>query len=211
MSKVLYITANPKEEEKSFGLRVGREFIQEYKKLHKEDVIEELDLFEMYIPMIDKDMLNAWDQLAKGVAFENLKEEEQRKVKAFSSLTEQFISADKYVIVTPLWNFTIPAIMKAYLDTLCVVGKTFKYTEKGPVGLLTGKKVIHVQASGGFYSEEPARALDFGTNYVKTIMNFIGITDYETIFVEGMNQFPEKADSFLNKAIDDADKLVSNF
>ncbi len=211
MSKVLYITANPKVEERSFGLKVGREFIEEYKKLHKEDTVEEINLFEMYIPMIDKDIMQAWDELAKGVEFNNLKEEQQHKLKAFSSLTDQFINADKYVIVTPLWNFTVPAIMKAYLDTLCVAGKTFKYTENGPVGLLKNKKVIHVQASGGFFSEEPAKDLDFGTNYIKTIMNFIGITDRETIYVEGMNQFPEKADSFLNKAINNVDKLVLNF
>jgi len=211
LSKVLYITANPKVEERSFGLKVGREFIEEYKKLHKEDTVEEINLFEMYIPMIDKDIMQAWDELAKGVEFNNLKEEQQHKLKAFSSLTDQFINADKYVIVTPLWNFTVPAIMKAYLDTLCVAGKTFKYTENGPVGLLKNKKVIHVQASGGFFSEEPAKDLDFGTNYIKTIMNFIGITDRETIYVEGMNQFPEKADSFLNKAINNVDKLVLNF
>lgn len=211
MSKILYITANPKQENRSFGLRVGMEFINEYKKLHKDDVIEEINLFDMYVPMIDKDILNAWEALASGIEFQKLKEEEQRKLAAFSSLTDQFISADKYVIVTPIWNFTVPAIMKAYLDTVCVAGKTFKYTENGPIGLLQGKKVIHVQASGGFFSEEPCKTLDFGTNYIRTIMNFIGITDYKTLYVEGMNQFPERAEEFLNKAINDVEKLVSSF
>lgn len=211
MSKVLYITANPKQENKSFGLRVGREFINEYKKLNKDDVIEEIDLFDTYVPMVDKDILNAWEKLASGTEFQNLKEEEKNKLVAFSSLTDQFINADKYVIVTPIWNFTIPAVMKAYLDTVCVAGKTFKYTENGPVGLLQGKKVIHVQASGGFFSEEPGKNLDFGTNYIRTIMNFIGITDYETIYVEGMNQFPERAESFLDKAINNVDELVLSF
>lgn len=211
MSKVLYITANPKQESKSFGLRVGREFINEYKKLNKDDVIEEINLFDTYVPMVDKDILNAWEKLANGTEFQNLKEEEKNKVAAFSSLTDQFINADKYVIVTPIWNFTIPAVMKAYLDTVCVAGKTFKYTENGPVGLLQGKKVIHVQASGGFFSEEPGKNLDFGTNYIRTIMNFIGITDYETIYVEGMNQFPERAESFLDKAINNVDEVVLSF
>jgi len=211
LSKVLYITANPKQENKSFGLRVGREFINEYKKLNKDDVIEEIDLFDTYVPMVDKDILNAWEKLASGTEFQNLKEEEKNKLVAFSSLTDQFINADKYVIVTPIWNFTIPAVMKAYLDTVCVAGKTFKYTENGPVGLLQGKKVIHVQASGGFFSEEPGKNLDFGTNYIRTIMNFIGITDYETIYVEGMNQFPERAESFLDKAINNVDELVLSF
>lgn len=80
---------------------------------------------------------------------------------------ETFMHADRYVFVTPMWNFSYPSVVKAYLDNLAIAGKTFKYTENGPVGLLEGKKALHIQATGGVYSEGPYAAVDFGRNHLK--------------------------------------------
>jgi FMN-dependent NADH-azoreductase len=102
--------------------------------------------------------------------FEELSEEEKAKVGRLSELCEQFISADKYIFVSPLWNFSFPSVLKAYIDSVSVAGKAFKYTEKGPVGLLTDKKALHIQARGGIYSEGPAAQMEMGHRYLDIVM-----------------------------------------
>ncbi len=97
---------------------------------------------------------------------------EQEKVNRLAELSEQFVTADKYVFVTPMWNFSFPPVMKAYLDSVAVAGKSFKYTAEGPVGLLTDKKALHIQARGGIYSEGPAADMEMGHRYIGIMMNF---------------------------------------
>ncbi|HAX73483.1 MAG TPA: FMN-dependent NADH-azoreductase [Firmicutes bacterium] len=211
MKKVLYITANPKAEEKSFSLQVGRQFIEKYKVLNPQDEVIEIEVYEHDIPLIDRDILTAWDVLGKGGEFGSLTAAQQEKVGRFNELTTQFMQADKYVFVTPMWNLSIPAMMKAYLDTAVVAGKTFKYTENGPIGLLQNKKAVHIHASGGVYSQGPGKAFEYSDSYVTTISKFIGIEDIETVFVEGMAYAPQQADEIKEKAIEKALELVKTF
>lgn len=124
---------------------------------------------------------------------------------------ETFMHADRYVFVTPMWNFSYPPVVKAYLDNLAIAGKTFKYTENGPVGLLEGKKALHIQATGGVYSEGPYAAVDFGSNHLKTVLGFIGVNETEYIAVEGMNANPEKAQEIKEAAIANARELAKRF
>ena len=128
-----------------------------------------------------------------------------------NELSDQFISADKYVFVTPLWNFSFPPIMKAYLDSVAVAGKTFKYTENGPIGLLPDKKALHIQARGGFYSEGPAAQLEMGHRYIAVMMGFFGIPSLEGLFVEGHNAMPDKAQEIKENAIARAKDLAHTF
>jgi len=211
MSKVLYITANPKAKENSFSLSVGNEFLETYKKSNPLDEITTLDLYKTEVPLIDDIVFSAWGKLAARVTFEQLTSQEQNKVATMNKLLEQFLAADKYVFVTPLWNFTIPPMMKAYLDNICIVNKTFKYTEKGPVGLLPDKKAIHIQARGGVYSSGPAADFELGDRYINTILNFIGIADRQSIIVEGMNATPDMADGIKSKAIIKAKEIAGRF
>ena len=211
MSKVLYITSNPKTKEKSFSLSVGTEFLETYKKSNPNDEITILDLYKTEVPLIDEVVLSSWGKFASGVTFEQLTSEEQNKVVTMNNLLEQFIAADKYVFVTPLWNFTIPPKMKAYLDNICIVNKTFKYTENGPVGLLTDKKAVHIQARGGVYSSGPAAELELGDRYLNTVLSFIGVTDKQSIIVEGMNATPDKAEEIKKSAISKAKDVAHIF
>lgn len=128
-----------------------------------------------------------------------------------NALLEQFISADKYVFVTPLWNFTVPANMKIYLDALCIVGKTFAYTENGPVGLLKNKKAVHIQARGGIYSSGPAADFEMGDRYINTVLGFIGVTDKQSIIIEGVNATPDKAGEIKAAAIAKAEEVAKSF
>lgn len=211
MSKVLYITANPKSVGDSFSLSMGEAFIETYKKANPQDQVTVIDLYKTEVPLIDEDVLSAWGKFGQGLAFEALTSAEQGKIAAMNGILEQFVEADKYVFVTPLWNFTVPPKMKAYLDNICIAGRTFKYTENGPVGLLTDKKAVHIQARGGIYSSGPAAEVEMGDKYINTILGFIGITDKESVIAEGASATPDKAEEIKTAAIAKAKEVAARF
>ncbi|WP_423407891.1 FMN-dependent NADH-azoreductase [Heyndrickxia sp. MSNUG] len=211
MAKVLYITAHPLNEDQSVSLATGKAFIETYKDVNPNDEIVHLDLFKENIPQIDANVLGGWGKLQKGTAFEDLSSEEQAKVGRLAELVEQFTGADKFVFVTPLWNFSFPPVMKAYLDSVAVAGKTFRYTADGPVGLLTDKKALHIQARGGYYSEGPAAEVEMGHRYLATIMNFFGVPSFEGVFIEGHNANPEKAQEIKENGIARAKDMAHTF
>ncbi len=161
VAKLLYITANPKSVQDSFCLSIGETFLDAYRQANPNDEIIPLDLYRINIPFIDVDVFSGWGKLQQGMAFDQLTPEEKNIVGQINQLCDQFAAADKYVFVTPMWNLSIPPNMKAYIDSICIVGKTFKYTEAGAVGLLTDKKAVHIQARGGVYSEGPAQCHQF--------------------------------------------------
>lgn len=119
---------------------------------------------------------------------------------------------DKYVFVTPFWNFSYPPVMKAYLDSIAIAGKTFRYSDQGqPIGLLTGKKALHIQARGGIYTEGPTSDLEMGHRHIQQMMKFFGIPSFEGIIVEGHNMVPEQAQEIKAAAIVQAKELALNF
>lgn len=124
----------------------------------------------------------------------------------FNELTDQFLGADKVVIANALWNLNVPTRLKAWVDTINVAGKTFKYTDEGPKPLTNGKKALHIQSNGGFYEGQ-----DFASQYVKGILNFIGIEKVEQLFIEGIDHHPEKAEELLGAAMDQATTLGKTF
>lgn len=211
MAKVLYITAHPNDHTQSYSLAVGKAFIDTYKEANPSDEIVNLDLYKENIPHIDADIFSGWGKLQSGKGFEELSAEEKAKVGRLSELCEQFISADKYVFVTPLWNFSFPPVMKAYIDSVAVSGKSFKYTEQGPVGLLTDKKALHIQARGGIYSEGPAAEMEMGHRYLNAVMQFFGVPSFEGLFVEGHAAMPDKAEEIKQNAIARAKDLAQTF
>jgi FMN-dependent NADH-azoreductase len=211
MVRVLYITAHPHNETQSYSMAVGKEFIDSYKQINSSDEVIHLDLYKEHIPHIDADVFSGWGKLRSGQSFDELTAEEKQKVGRLNELSEQFVSADKYVFVTPLWNFSFPPIMKAYLDSVSVAGKTFKYTEQGPIGLLTDKKALHIQARGGFYSEGPAAQMEMGHRYISVMMSFFGVPSLEGLFVEGHNAMPDKAEEIKENAITRARDFAHTF
>lgn len=191
MAKILYIVSNPKSIDKSVSRKLGMEFIQEYKKENPEDEVIEIDLYNTEIPELDSDVLS----IRNGILVENPIAHE--KVSQINRFTEQFIQADKYIFVTPLWNLGLPAKTKTYIDTICIAGKTFRYTASGVQGLLKNKKCLHIHSSGGFHSKDPQSHAD---GYLKDIMSFLGVLDYKSIVVEGHQAAPDKAQEIINSA-----------
>ena len=121
------------------------------------------------------------------VAFTTIKEKrtaEQDQVVAYSDrLIDELKQADIIVLGLPMYNFGVPSSLKAYFDHVARAGVTFRYTEKGPVGLLTGKKVYVFAARGGIYAGTPR---DTQTAYVRDFLAFLGITDVEFVYAEGL-------------------------
>jgi FMN-dependent NADH-azoreductase len=100
---------------------------------------------------------------------------------------DELFAADIIIIGVPMYNFTIPTQLKAWVDRVCVAGRTFKYGEKGPEGLVTGKKVFIASARGGVYTgDSPAAAMEHQESYLKGVLAFIGITDVTVIRAEGL-------------------------
>lgn len=211
MATVLYITAHPHDHQNSFSMAVGKDFIEAYREANPADEVIQLDLYRMNIPHIDADVFSGWGKLRGGSSFDQLSEGERTKVARLNEIVDQFVAADKYVFVSPMWNFSFPPILKAYIDAICIAGKTFNYTAEGPVGMLTNKKAAHIQASGGVYSEGPAAGFESGHSYLKKIMQFIGVPSFEGVFVEGMAAMPDQAESIKEKAISKAKDLAKRF
>jgi FMN-dependent NADH-azoreductase len=211
MTKVLYITAHPHDDTQSYSMAVGKAFIESYKEANPGHDIVNIDLYKENIPPIDVDVFSGWGKLQSGKGFEELSSEEKTKVERLSELCEQFIAADKYIFVTPLWNFSFPPVMKAYIDSVAVAGKAFKYTEHGPIGLLTDKKALHIQARGGIYSEGPAAQMEMGHRYLDIMMQFFGVPSFEGLFVEGHAALPDKAQEIKENAIARAKDLAHTF
>lgn len=134
MAKLLYVTCNLKPVEHSRSLSVGTEFLDKYIAQNPDDEVHFLDLYRDNIQRIDADVLAGWGKLMKGEVFASLATDEQRKVGRIWKHADQFVDADKNVFVTPMFNQGFPAEMKMYIDAVCVVGKTFKYTPTGPRG-----------------------------------------------------------------------------
>ena len=163
-------------------------------------------MFKANVPMIDYDVMSAWGKLGSGVEFSDLTQEEMSKVSAMGQNLDEFLSADKYIFVAPLWNFGVPPVLKAYIDNVLITGKTFKYTENGPVGLLKDKKALYIQASGGVYSNPQMAPYEHGFSHLKIALGFIGISDLHSLLIEGVNMAAdggkEIRDRFVEKALE---------
>ncbi|CAN7373182.1 FMN-dependent NADH-azoreductase [Acidovorax sp. Leaf78] len=125
----------------------------------------------------------------------------ERQENALSeALVSQFLAADVVVIGAPLYNFSIPSQLKAWIDRLAQAGRTFKYTDKGPVGLAGGKTVIVASSRGGVYStSEGGQAMEHQESYLKVVFGFFGITDVRFVRAEGVAMGPDaKAAALVN-------------
>jgi FMN-dependent NADH-azoreductase len=118
-----------------------------------------------------------------------------------SKVLEEFMSANVVVVGAPMYNFGVPSQLKAWIDRLAVGGRTFKYTEKGPVGLVGDKKVIVASARGGLYGpDSPFAALDHQEKYLSTIFRFFGISDIRFVRAEGVNLSAEARQASIAQA-----------
>ncbi|WEG72880.1 FMN-dependent NADH-azoreductase [Vagococcus intermedius] len=206
MSNLLVIKAHPLSAEHSTSMKVMDHFISSFKASNPDASVEIVDVFTSDIPELDEALLTAMYSLKAGNDFATLTTEQQGLLTRFNASTEQFLAADRIVIANALWNLNIPTRLKAWVDTINVAGKTFKYTATGPAPLTEGKKVLHIQSNGGSYNGQ-----DFSSMYLKGIMNFVGVNDYHQLFIEGIDHHPEDSDKILAAAFASAADLAKTF
>jgi FMN-dependent NADH-azoreductase len=128
---------------------------------------------------------------------------------ADTSVLDEFLAADTIVIGAPMYNFTLPSQLKAWIDRLLIAGKTFRYTANGPEGLAGGRRVIVALARGGFYdANSPAASLEHLETYLRGVFNFIGI-DPEFVAADGLAVSPEQREESISQALGTTIRLAA--
>lgn len=194
--RTLVIRAHPLDSSKSRSMTMADVFIEELSAARPDTTIDEVLLYETAVPEIDLDMMSGWERLAAGEHFSHLTGQQQNKLALFDQYTKQFQSADLVVIANPLWNLSIPTRLKAWIDTICRAGVTFRYTDEGAAqGLVAGKKAVHLQTSGGRFDQQ-----DPACQYIKGMFEFLGC-ETATVTAEGMDHEPDRAEEIMEEAL----------
>lgn len=170
------------------------------------DTITELDLYKTEIPVINGEVLEAWNK-----AKEQLTPKEKSLLDKVDSFTSQFVAADKVIIAAPMWNLQFPPALIAYIATITVAGKTFEYTQTGWKGLVPNKPMLLIHVRGGIFSNGPAQAYDHAIPYLKSVCNLLGISDCKTIICEGIEANPNKSEEIFEQAVLEATQLAEVF
>jgi FMN-dependent NADH-azoreductase len=195
MSNVLLVTSS------LFGgnsksTQIAREFVDAWRRAHPDATVTERALTPDSIPHLSLDVLGALATPA-----EQRSAEQAVSAQSADQLIEELEAAETIVIAAPMYNFTIPSTLKAWIDHVARAGRTFRYTANGPEGLLKGKKVFVVTGRGGVYtSDAPAKIFDFQEPYLRSVLGFLGLTDVTFIHVEGLNISPESAEQGFAQA-----------
>ncbi|ADQ46597.1 NAD(P)H dehydrogenase (quinone) [Caldicellulosiruptor kronotskyensis 2002] len=201
MAKLLYIKANPKSNQSSRTFIISEHFIKVYKEFHPNDQIITLDLYKEGIHFLSQEDIN-------NIFAPKTEESKHHHILKYAY---QFAEADKYVFAAPMWNLGIPAILKAYIDYITVSGITFKYTEQGAVGLLHGKKAVHIMATGGEYKTPPFSDFEMANRYLKTILGFMGVEDFQTITAQRLDIVGEDVEKIISNALKEAEEIAKGF
>ena len=165
--------------EHSASRQLSRQVVEAWKLAEPSAVVTYRDLAE--------DAISHFSSLtlaAGGTAAELRDAAQRHEVELSTSTLEQFLAADAIVIAAPMYNFSIPTQLKAWIDRITVAGKTFRYTETGPEGLAGGKKLVIVSTSGGLHAGMPTGVAH--EDYLNVLFGFLGITDIEFVRAHGL-------------------------
>ncbi len=158
--------------------RLADEFVARWRETNPNAKVVVRDLARNPVPHLTAERFQAF------IAKPHERSPEQRAAVDYSdALIDELKRADVIVLGLPMYNFGVPSTLKAYFDHIARAGITFRYTEKGSVGLLTGKKAYVFAARGGLYAGTP---LDSQTTYVRNFLRFVGIADSEFVYAEGL-------------------------
>ena len=160
------------------------------KTKHADAEIEYLDLAQQDIPHLTADILMGQDAEQAALS---------------TRLVEQYLAADIVIVGAAMYNFSLASSLKAWIDRISVAGKTFKYTEQGPVGLAGNKTVYIASSRGGVYGDDSA--VDFQEKFLQTVFGFTGVTDVQVIRAEGVSMGEEAKQAALKTAFEKIEAL----
>lgn len=183
MKKLLHIIASPRGDE-SRTLKVSKTFLDTFRKTHPDWAVDELDLYKEKLPELTVKRVGGKYVLLGG---KDLYGEFKDAWKEIIAHIERFLSCDAYLVSTPMWNFSIPYLLKQYIDIIVQPKFLFRYTDKGVEGLAKNKKMVVVTSRGGAYSDPDSKPFDHQKPYLQTVFGFVGITDINFIIAEPMD------------------------
>lgn len=195
MKQILHIISSPRIEV-SASRKLGNAVIEKIQGKYPGSVIKERDLTKNLVPLLEEAHINTFFSPAESHS------PEQQSINAYSeNLISELQEADIIVIDSPMYNFSVPATLRAYFDFTSRAGYTFSYDENGPKGLLNNKKLYVAFTSGNVYSEGPYQIYDSNVPYIKNVFGFYGVTDVSVFRAEGLS-IPGIMENALEKGIE---------
>jgi FMN-dependent NADH-azoreductase len=204
--KLLHILATPRSQS-SNTLRISNAFLEGMYANYPDLKVEVLDLFNVNLPSVAGDNIEAKYTLMAGSLIDKRYEQSWNQIESF---IEHFKAADAYLLTVPMWNFSIPYTLKYYIDCIVQPGYTFRYDENGrPHGMVHGKRMVCITSRGGDYSaNSPFHAYDFQEPYLRAIFGWIGISNIEFINAQPTDITPQIRQQAVEQAIEDARLLA---
>lgn len=195
MKNILHIITSPRMEV-SASRKLGKAVIEKIQEKYPDAVVTERDLTKKPVPILEEAHINTFFTPTENYS------SEQTEINEYSTgLISELQQADIIVVDSPMYNFSVPASLRAYFDFTSRAGYTFKYDENGPKGLLNNKKLYIAFTSGNIYSEGPYQVYDSNVPYVKNIFGFYGVTDVSVFRAEGLS-IPGIQKTAMEKAIE---------
>lgn len=183
MKKLLHVIASPRGE-KSRSLKVAGAFLERFREVHPEWLVDELNVFDETLPHLTARQVDGKYVLLGG---RELYGELRETWEEIEVQITRFKEADAYLISTPMWNFSLPYALKQYLDLIIQPGYLFRYVGGQAEGLLGGRRVVVINARGGDYRSPASCPCDHVRPYLHTILGFVGITAIDFITVEPLD------------------------
>jgi len=200
MSKVLVLKSSILAGYSQSG-QLADHLVSEWKAAHPGDEVTVRDLAANPVPVLDGELVGA---LRPSGA--ELSARQQEALDLSNELIAELQAHDTVIITAPMYNFNIPTQLKNYFDLVARAGITFRYTENGPEGLVKGKKVVVLSSRGGIHKDTPS---DLLTPYLTLFLGFLGMSDVQFVFAEGIGYGPEVAEKAANDAKDVISKIVA--
>lgn len=192
--KILHLISSPRGEA-SFSIKLGNALVEKLQAANPNSTVKVHSLIKTPFPHLEEAHLNSFFTPVESRTPEMLE-----AVKHSDDAIAELQDADTIVIGVPMYNFGIHSTLKAWIDHIARAGISFRYTEKGPEGLIKNKKVYLAISTGGIYSEGPMKSFDFTEPYLRSVLGFLGMTNITAYRVEGVNM-PQFKDSALEKGI----------
>ena len=192
---ILHVDASASDGATSHTRLLSRELVQRLTAANPGATVVHRDVVADQLPHVDMTIREAWT--SENAANPALSATASRSKR----LVDELKAADVVVVGSPMYNFSVPSTLKAWIDHVSIAGQTFKYTAEGPRGLLTGKAYL-VLSSGGIYSQGPFAPNDHLATYLEAIFRFLGIDDVEVVRAEGVAYGPEQERAAMASARD---------
>jgi FMN-dependent NADH-azoreductase len=192
---ILCLTSSPRRDT-SYSNLVAMRVLRELRHVYPDATVTIRDLARNPLPHIDEDFAIATRSVAGART-----DRQHAMLERSDALIDELFAADAVVIAASMINFGVPSTLKTWVDHVVRPGRTFRYTKGGSQGLLHGRRAILVLARGGIYSSGPLRSFEHDESYLRSVLDFIGITDVQTIAVEGMALGPEVAERAVDGAL----------